>query len=303
MPDQVLHLLTNTVELSFRFQPSGGTKQVILSQNMVRYKLFLIYNAGIMRLKATIAYDGTQFCGWQVQKNRPTVQSTIQEALQHICRKPVHVMGAGRTDTGVHAIGQVAHFDWDHPLPLDKLSLGLNGLLPEAIRIVGLEPAPSPDFHARFHSTSKIYLYQIDRSRFACPFERRFSLHYPYPMDEPRLNDCARLIEGEHEFRAFQATGTEVVTTTRNIYSVAVTGRIELRGASLICIRIHSNGFLRKMMRFLVGTMIEIASSRRPISDLTAAFETGERKHVGTPAAARGLFLERVFYGDEPRSS
>jgi tRNA pseudouridine38-40 synthase len=249
-----------------------------------------------MRLKAVVAYDGTAFHGWQIQQNSgPTIQSEIQRVLQHICHQEVRVTGAGRTDSGVHAIGQVAHFDWEHALPPDRLILGLNGMLPDSIRVLSLEPVDS-EFHARYDARSKIYLYRIDRSRFANPSQNRFSLHFSYPLDCDLLRECASRIEGEHDFAAFQATGTDIVGTVRTVLGVDVRTDVEHQGSQFVTIRIHSNGFLRKMARFLIGTMLEIAGGRRPLADLSLALDTGDRGRVGVPAAARGLFLEKVRY-------
>lgn len=251
-----------------------------------------------MRLKAKIAYDGTSYCGWQVQAGSlPTIQSEMEKSLETIGRFPVRVHGAGRTDSGVHAHGQIAHFDWDHSLPSEKLILGMNAVLPEDIRVVSLEPVDSL-FHARFDAKSKIYLYRIDRGRVYNPFTYRYALHFWLGMDLELLQRCADLIRGVHDFAAFQATGTEVVTTRRNMMNVEI--HPEFRESQhippLMCIRFEADGFLRKMVRFLIGTMLEISSGRRPFSDLETALETGDRSRVGIPAAARGLFLEKVFY-------
>ena len=251
-----------------------------------------------MRLKACIAYDGTDYYGWQVQDTRfPTIQSELEKCLERIGRFPLRIHGAGRTDTGVHAYGQVAHFDWDNPLPPEKLILGMNALLPKDIRVLSLEPADSL-FHARFDASSKIYLYRIDRSRVYNPFTYRYALHTWLPLELDLLQQCARLICGEHDFAAFQATGTEVVSTRRNMMNVEVLPEVRESPhiPPLMCIRFQADGFLRKMVRFLVGTMLEIASGRRPLPDLEEALTTGNRARAGIPAGARGLFLEKVFY-------
>ncbi len=257
-----------------------------------------------MRLKALIAYDGTSYCGWQIQKGQPTIQSAIQNALEEICRKPVDVTGAGRTDSGVHARGQVAHFDWNHSLPPDKLVLALTTLLPGDIRVLSLEPA-DPDFHARFDAKSKIYIYRIHRGRTSDPFTSRFSHLFPQPLDLDLLSECAVRIKGEHDFKGFQATGTDVVTTRRTVFGVDIftpTSEfpfLETLQPGLLFVRIHATGFLRKMARLLVGTMLEIGSGKRPLEHLSGALETGNRNLTGIPAPARGLFLEKVFYSEE----
>lgn len=246
------------------------------------------------RMKAVITYDGTSYYGWQIQKNYPTIQASIEEALQMIGQRPVRVTGAGRTDSGVHAYRQVAHFDWEHPLPPDKLILGINGILAREIRILSIEET-SPEFHARFDARSKSYIYRIDTARVQNPFTYRYSLHYPFELDISLLERCRVMIEGEHDFVAFQATGTDVVSTKRNVFSIEVISEEESLGSS-ITIRITATGFLRKMVRFLVGTMLEIASHKRPLEDLDRALKSGDRNFVGVPVAARGLFLEKVEY-------
>lgn len=246
------------------------------------------------RMKAVIAYDGTSYYGWQIQKHYPTIQASIEDALQLIAQRPVRVTGAGRTDSGVHAYRQVAHFDWEHPLPTDKLILGVNGLLAREIRILSIEET-SPDFHAQYDARSKSYIYRIDTARVQNPFTYRYSLHYPFQLDMDLLHQCRVMIEGEHDFVAFQATGTDVVSTKRNIFSVEIFSEEESLESSLT-IRITATGFLRKMVRFLVGTMLEIASHKRSLGDIDRALKSGDRNFVGIPVAARGLFLEKVDY-------
>lgn len=250
-----------------------------------------------MKLKTIIAYDGTSFCGWQTQPNLPTVQATIEEALKHICGQDTGVTGAGRTDSGVHAYGQVAHFNWDHKLGLDRLQLGLNALLPESIRIRSLEEA-APDFHARYDAKSKIYLYRIDRDRAFDPFLHHFAMQYYSPLDINAMDQCARMIEGEHDFAGFQAAGADVVGTRRTVFAVEVLPDVmePYSGSRFLLIRIHATGFLRKMVRFLVGTMFEIAAGKRTMDDLKLALENKDRSRTGIPVPARGLFLEKVFY-------
>lgn len=250
-----------------------------------------------MKLKATIAYDGTDFHGWQSQLRYPTVQEAIQGALQRICQNTIGVTGAGRTDSGVHAYGQVAHFDWEHSLPPDRLLLGVNALLPEAIRVLSLDEVPA-DFHARFDAKSKTYLYRIDRGHAYNPFFHRYSWQHYSPIDYEVLKRCASILEGEHDFAGFQATGSDVVSTQRKMFWVEILPDVlePFSDASFLYIRMNATGFLRKMVRFLVGTMVEIASGKRPMEHLSRALENQDRSCVGVPAAAQGLFLEKVFY-------
>jgi tRNA pseudouridine38-40 synthase len=260
------------------------------------FGIFLNVNS-MIRIKVLIAYDGTSFCGWQIQPGVPTIQLKLQEVLKHVCGKQVDVVGAGRTDTGVHAYGQVAHFDWDHALPLDRLQYAMNGLLPPAIRILSIEESV-PEFHARFDAKSKSYLYRIDQNRFYNPFSFLYSLHCPYALDLEIMQQCLKLIEGEHDFAAFQATGSDVVTSTRTMLHAEIfhSPFLPYSDQFFLCIRFHANGFLRKMVRFLVGTILEIGSGKRSIEELTRALETRDRRFTGIPAAARGLFLEKVYY-------
>lgn len=250
-----------------------------------------------MRYKATISYDGTDFYGWQEQVNLPTIQAEIQTALERISGERIGVTGAGRTDSGVHAIQQVAHFNWDHALPPDKLRLALNAIIPPTIRVLTIQEV-SGDFHARYDARSKSYIYRIDTERIYNPFYYRYALHYSRKLDIPLLTRSAKVLEGEHDFVAFQATGTELTTTVREIFRVEVLPELKdpSIGYSLLCIRFEATGFLRKMVRFMVGTLLEVASGKRDANDVLRALETGERKYVGVPAPSRGLFLEKVQY-------
>lgn len=250
-----------------------------------------------MRLKAVISYDGTSFYGWQVQKGYPTIQATIEGVLEHISSKIIKITAAGRTDTGVHAFGQVAHFDWEHHLPREKVALAMNALLPSTIRVLTVDEVDAK-FHARYDAISKSYLYRIDRNPVYSPFSYGYALFHPFPLDIGLLMQCAQMIEGEHDFAGFQATGTDIVDTKRTVFRVEVIPEMHdpASDRNLLGIRFQATGFLRKMVRFLVGTMLEISGKRRDIEDLKVAIEQCDRSRVGVPAAARGLFLERVYY-------
>jgi tRNA pseudouridine38-40 synthase len=250
-----------------------------------------------MRLKACISYDGTDFYGWQEQVNFPTIQAEIQTVLERVSGNRIGVTGAGRTDSGVHAIEQVAHFNWEASLPPEKLILAMNALLPQTIRIHKIQET-SDNFHARYDSTSKSYVYRIDPHRIYNPFYYRYSMHFPRQLDISLLTKSASVLEGEHDFVAFQATGTELVSTVRQIFRVEVLPESmdSTLSSSLLCIRFVATGFLRKMVRFMVGTLLEIGSGRRDPEDVKRALETGDRKYVGVPTPARGLFLEKVNY-------
>ncbi len=250
-----------------------------------------------MRYKILIAYDGTDFYGWQEQVNFPTIQSKIQESLVQISGQRIGVTGAGRTDSGVHAIEQVAHFNWDHHLPAERLILAMNAILPESIRIVAISEV-AENFHARYDARSKSYLYRIDRNYIYNPFHYRYALHYSRQLNLDLLQECVHQLEGEHDFKAFQATGTELLTTVRTIFKVEAFSAPadNFTEWPFLYIRFQATGFLRKMVRFMVGTLLQIAAGKRDPEDIKKALETGDRKFVGVPAPARGLFLEKVVY-------
>jgi tRNA pseudouridine38-40 synthase len=251
------------------------------------------------RIKARIAYDGTDFLGWQTQPQGPTIQSTLEKALEQICGERVSVTGAGRTDSGVHAFGQIAHFNWSHSLTTDRLILAINAIVPFSIRVLELEEVHNA-FHARFDARSKIYLYRIDRNRNFDPFHFRYALHYYSPLNFELIEQCMARLVGKQDFKAFQATGSDVVSTQRTMIHAQATSDASISSFSahqnFLYFRFQADGFLRKMVRFLTGTILEIASGRRPLEDLGNALDTGDRQYVGVPAAARGLFLEQVIY-------
>ncbi len=250
------------------------------------------------RFKALIAYDGTDFYGWQTQREEPTVQSTLESCLRQICGRQVSVIGSGRTDSGVHALGQVAHFDWDHHLSAEKLPLAINAIVPFSVRVQSVEPV-EPDFNARINALSKSYLYRIDRNRNFDPFNFRYALHNYSPLDLDLMRHLATMIEGEHDFSAFQAAGTDIVNTNRTVFCLEIfepSGDLLQAHRHFLFLRIRANGFLRKMVRFLVGTLIEIGSGKRPPEHMKRALESGDKGCVGVPAPARGLFLEKVYY-------
>lgn len=239
------------------------------------------------RLRITVAYDGTDFHGWQVQPELPTIQGTLEAALGEIEGAPVHVAGSGRTDAGVHALAQVASFDLANPIPGDNLRRAMNRLLPPSIRVLEAREA-TPGFHARHHAIAKTYEYRIERGEVCSPFERRYVHHHPYPLDHEAMKRLARLFEGTHDFSVFAASDdryTEEFDMTRTIFSSVLEdlgGRLRYR--------VRGNGFLKHMVRNLVGTLIEagrgnLACDRWP-------------EKSGPTAPASGLFLVSVEYPD-----
>jgi tRNA pseudouridine38-40 synthase len=237
------------------------------------------------RIKITLAYDGGGFHGWQVQPVLPTIQGTLEEILGGIEGRPVSVAGSGRTDAGVHALAQVAAFSIENPIPPANLQRAVNRLLPPAIRILSVEETAA-DFHPRFDAKAKTYEYRMVRSEVCSPFDWPYTHHYPYPLDENRMAEVARGFEGEHDFTAFAAADESAAgkSKVRMIFSS------ELRRAEdRLIYRVRGSGFLKHMVRNLVGTLIEAGKGN--ITDLSALPERS-----GPTAPAKGLFLVSVEY-------
>jgi len=245
------------------------------------------------RLKLTLSYDGSDFHGWQVQPGLPTIQGALQEVLETIEGKPVHVHGAGRTDAGVHALGQVAAFSLENPIPTENLRRAMNRLLPAAIRVLSVEEAAA-DFHPRYAAVSKTYEYRIYRGEICPPFERRYVHHHPYPLDECRILEAAPVLEGEHDFSAFAAadeSDEEGASKVRTIFL----SRAELRG-ELLLYRIRGSGFLKHMVRNIVGTLLEVGRGNLDEAGIRALLAPGITAKAGPRAPACGLFLVAVDY-------
>ena len=238
------------------------------------------------RIRITLAYDGAPFHGWQVQPGLPTIQGTLEEVVSAIEEKPVHVAGSGRTDAGVHALEQVAAFTIDNPIPLPNLKRAMNRLLPSTIRILSTEQV-ADDFHPRFDAKAKTYEYRICRGEVCSPFEWPYVHHYPYPLANERMAVLSRTFEGEHDFTQFAATDdrdAEGGSKARTIFS----SRLEMSGQTLIY-RVRGSGFLKHMVRNLVGTLLEAGKGN--VADVTVLPQKS-----GPTAPAKGLFLVSVEY-------
>lgn len=240
--------------------------------------------------RIVLAYDGTRYQGWQVQRDAPTVQGELQTCLSRMAGHSVRVVGAGRTDSGVHAHGQVAHFHLDRSIPPDGLLRGLNSLLPEDIRILEAEPAP-PGFHARYSARSKTYHYYLDRSPVPSPFRTRFTRHYPHPLERGPMERAAASFKGRRDFAAFCASSSEVDTTIRECW----VSRWFDEGLELVY-EITANGFLHHMVRNIVGTLLEVGRGKFSPEDIDALFASRDRTKSGPTAPARGLHLMKVEY-------
>ena len=243
--------------------------------------------SGVMRrIRIQVAYDGGPFHGWQVQPGLPTIQGLLEEIVSAMEGKPVHVAGSGRTDAGVHALAQVAAFSIENPIPLPNLRRAVNRLLPPAIRVLTTREVPA-DFHPRFDAISKTYEYRIVRGEVCSPFEWPYVYHHPYPLDEERMAALARVFEGEHDFSAFATSDvrdSEGKSKVRTIFSSALE-----RSEGRLVFRVRGSGFLKHMVRNMVGTLIEAGRGNLP--GVTALPERS-----GATAPAKGLFLLGVEY-------
>ena len=251
--------------------------------------------------KIVVAYDGTDYVGWQRQANGVSIQGLIEEALRAIAGCAVAVAGAGRTDSGVHALGQVASFTIERALSADAVVRALNAHLPEAVRIMSADEVP-PAFHPRFDAIAKTYRYRIWNGEVVSPFERRYAWHVTGALDVDGMAAAARLVEGEHDFAAFQATGSDVATTARHVTSSLVArpfGSLGIEGSKdepLIVYEITGAGFLRHMVRTIVGSLVEVGRGRQPVKWMAAVLASRDRAAAGPTAPAAGLFLVRVDY-------
>ncbi|MGB4047583.1 MAG: tRNA pseudouridine(38-40) synthase TruA [Kiritimatiellia bacterium] len=250
---------------------------------------------GGRRYRMTIAYDGTDFYGWQTQPAKPTVQGALEGALRQLTGEAVRVHSSGRTDTGVHARGQTAHFDLRKPWEAGALQKGLNAVLPEAVRVSALRRA-ADTFHARYDATGKEYRYSIWNARVGCPLERRQAVHIRAPLDVAAMREAAGMLVGTHDFAACAANPhREMDGTVRTLWRLEV-GK---RGAR-VTIRAVGDGFLYKMVRSLAGHLLRVGSGAVPAAETRELLASRRRTARVETAAAHGLCLHRVFYGAIP---
>ena len=261
----------------------------------------------VRTLKLLLAYDGSGFVGWQRQAAGPSVQGALEEAFARIEGKAVAVAGAGRTDAGVHAAGQVASAEVTLVLDAVTLRRALNAMLPPAIRVLAVEER-EPGFHARFSARSKTYEYRILNGPVANPFSQRYAWHVPFPLDPERMAGAARLLEGTHDFAAFRSTGTDVHTTVRRVLTSSVlcspagspndmlAPAVDLAGGTVLIYRVTGTGFLRHMVRAIAGTLVDIGAGRAEVAHMRVLLEERHRESAGPTAPARGLCLAGVDY-------
>jgi tRNA pseudouridine38-40 synthase len=237
-----------------------------------------------------VAYEGTAYAGFQLQKNGPTIQAEIEKAIMKVTGEPIHIVGAGRTDAGVHAWGQTVNFKSATKIPFLKFQKALNSVLPRDI-VIRLVTEATPDFHAQHSAISKTYIYRFYHSSQRPLFERNFVYYYPYPLQIDKMNKVLPYIIGEHDFKSFQASGSLIQTTIRKVNhcSLDVT-EVEIR------LIINANGFLYHMVRNIAGTLIQIGRGEINGEDFQKIIEAKDRKLAGPTAPAHGLCLQEVIY-------
>ncbi len=244
-------------------------------------------------IKLTVAYDGTAYHGFQEQRGTglPTVQEVLEKSLSRLAGRRVQIVGAGRTDAGVHALGQVVNFDsggWD--IPTDRIPLALNGVLPDDVSVLAAEDAPQ-DFHARFSARAKEYRYSIHNSRTPDPFLRRYCYFFPRPLDIESMCVAAERLKGRHDFKTFMAVGTPVKSTVRTLYDA----RID-RDGDVVSMNLLGEGFLHHMVRIIAGTLLEVGLGKIAPGEVSGILASGDRVMAGPTAPPQGLCLIRVVY-------
>lgn len=246
------------------------------------------------RYKALIAYDGTNYCGFQSQENGNTVQAELEKTLTKFNNgTPVAIHGSGRTDSGVHAEGQVIHFDLPNERDEEKLRHAFDTQSPADIAVKRVERV-SEDFHARYHAKGKTYHFYVDTARPRSPFTRHYAAFFPYDLNLEKMQTAAELLKGTHDYSGFCATGTDMEDKVRTVYDATVEefepGRLRFS--------FSGNGFLYKMVRIMVGTLLKIGNDRMAVDNITRILETKDRNLAGPTAHPEGLFLMEVRYDD-----
>lgn len=242
------------------------------------------------RIRLTVAYDGTNYHGWQIQPNGITIESELNRCLTDLFGEPIEVIGASRTDSGVHALGNIAVFDTTARMSADKIAYALNQRLPEDIRIQKSEEV-APDWHPRHVESRKTYEYRIYRGQFPMPVKRLYSLFTYHALDVDRMRAAAAFLVGEHDFKSFCQVGAQVQSTVRTVYSAEV-----LEQGNELVIRICGNGFLYNMVRIIAGTLMEVGQGKKAPQDMERILIARDRQSAGPTAPAHALTLVRYEY-------
>ena len=243
-----------------------------------------------MRYMLRVAYDGTEYCGWQVQPGQRTVEGTLKSALDKLMGKDVPMIGASRTDAGVHAEGNVAVFDCDTTIPADKIKYALNNMLPEDVVVVESKQVDD-NFHPRHCDCRKTYQYRILNTQMPDPNRRRNTHFYRWKLDMEAMRAAADCIVGTHDFACFMAAGSQVTDTVRTVYSLEF-AKID----DVITMTIQGNGFLYNMVRIIAGTLIQVGRGQLEPGQIADIIKKGERKNAGPTAPAKGLTLKVIDY-------
>ena len=246
-------------------------------------------------IKLTLAYDGTDFCGWQVQPDAPSIQGTLASVIERLTGENVLPQGSGRTDAGVHALAQVASFATASPIPVENLAKALNDILPASIRVLETAEVPA-DFHARKSAKHKTYRYRMYRAALCPPFLARYVWHYPYPLDETGMAESASAVIGEHDFTSFAAVDPERGTEEEGSSVRRVTSSSWERSGDEFVYAVSGNGFLHHMVRNLVGTFLLVGKGTLKPSDISRILQARGRSAAGATAPASGLYLVNVDY-------
>lgn len=243
-----------------------------------------------MRVKLVVAYEGTNYCGWQIQPNGITIEQVLNETLSSLLGEEITVTGASRTDAGVHSLGNVAVFETHTKMPAEKISFALNQRLPEDIVVQESCQVPE-DFHPRFSKSRKTYEYRILNCRFRQPLERRTSYFYHYPLDVSAMQKAAAYLVGEHDFTSFASVHAQTNTYVRMIYALDV-----VREGDMIRIRVQGNGFLYNMVRIIAGTLIQVGAGIKKPEDMESILAGKDRELAGPTAPAYGLTMIGLEY-------
>lgn len=245
---------------------------------------------GLRRILLTISYDGTAYAGWQRQLNAMAVQQRVEEALRRLTGEPIVVTGASRTDAGVHALGQRAHFDTASRITAERFPYAMNACLPRDIRVLAGAEVDGR-FHARFDAKGKQYAYRIHNARYASALYRNLTAHVPVPLNVAAMRQALPILLGTHDFAAFQASGGTAKKTVRTLESAEL-----IQDGEELTLRIRGNAFLYNMVRIIAGTLVEIGKGKLTGECFQTALNTGDRLALGPTAPACGLELTRVFY-------
>ena len=246
-------------------------------------------------IKLVIEYDGKEFNGWQKQPNKLNIQGTIEKAIETITKEKVEVIASGRTDAGVHALGQVANFKTNSNIPIDKFAIAINSNLKKSIIIKSAEEVDER-FHSRLSCKKKTYRYIINNSKYGTAIYRNLETCIKEKLDIEKMKEAIKYFEGEHDFKAFKASGTSSKSSVRTIYKAEVIEKENDR----IYIELTGNGFLYNMVRIIVGTLVEVGIGKIKPEDIKKIIESKDRKNAGKTLPPQGLYLLKVDYGDVP---